>query len=62
MKKLLALAFVSSFAVAGFARVEDKPKTNEACKAGCKMADKDCPEKCMKACADRAAKKPAAKK
>ncbi|HJU83993.1 MAG TPA: hypothetical protein VJ600_07260 [Holophagaceae bacterium] len=64
MKKLIALAFVSAFAVSGFARGDEKPKTNEACKAGCKMADKDCPEKCMKSCADRAAAKkaPEAKK
>ena len=66
MKKILAIAFISAFAFAGVAREDKKetPKTNAACasKTGCKKADKDCSAGCMKSCADRAEKKPDAKK
>ena len=61
MKKLALVAFAAALSMPVFAAQDkpaqkDQPKMAEACKDGCKMADKDCPEKCMKACADRAEK------
>ena len=55
MKKLIALAFVSAFAFSVQAGDKKEAKTNEACKTQCKMTDDKCPDKCMKACAERAA-------
>ncbi len=60
MKKLLALAFVAAFALTVHADDKKAPKNSEACKTECKMPDDKCPDKCMKACADRAEKKKAA--
>ena len=66
MKKLALVAFAAALSMPVFAQdkpaAKDQPKMAEACKDGCKMADKDCPEKCMKACADRAEKKKAEEK
>lgn len=67
MKKLslvvltAALSF-PAFAAQGKPAAKDQPKMAEACKTGCKMPDSKCPEKCMKACADQAAKAKAAAK
>jgi hypothetical protein len=61
MKKLALVAFAAALSMPVFAAQEkpaqkEQPKMAEACKNGCKMPDDKCPEKCMKACADRAAK------
>ena len=61
MKKLALVAFAAALSMPVFAvqdkpAPKDQPKMAEACKTGCKMPDDKCPEKCMKACADRAAK------
>ncbi len=61
MKKLVLVAFAAALAMPVFAAQDkpaqkEQPKMAEACKNGCKMPDSKCPEKCMKACADRAAK------
>ncbi|MBS1766500.1 MAG: hypothetical protein JST05_03730 [Acidobacteria bacterium] len=64
MKKLALVAFAAALSMPVFASQEkpaqkEQPKMAEACKDGCKMPDSKCPEKCMKACADRAKEKKA---
>ena len=61
MKKLSLLVLAAALSFPAFAAqdkpaAKDQPKMAEACKTGCKMPDSKCPEKCMKACADHAAK------
>ena len=61
MKKLALIAFAAALSMPAFAAQDkpaqkEQPKMAEACKNGCKMPDDKCSEKCMKACADRAAK------
>ena len=61
MKKLALIAFAAALSMPAFAAQDkpaqkEQPKMAEACKNGCKMPDAKCPDKCMKACADRAAK------
>ncbi|HET8715525.1 MAG TPA: hypothetical protein VFM16_06860 [Holophagaceae bacterium] len=59
MKKLAILLFTAALAAPAFAaqdKPKDQPKTNDACKVGCKMPDDKCSAECMKACAERAKK------
>lgn len=61
MKKLSLLVLTAALSFPAFAAQDkpapkDQPKMAEACKTGCKMPDSKCPDKCMKACSDQAAK------
>lgn len=48
-KTFLFLAAAAALSLPALAR-QDAPKTSEACKTRCKMADKDCSKSCMDHC------------